>query len=83
MYGGTGINPGQDNFGDLWVFEFDKLRFREMLFQKSQLPPSMYGHSLNYHGNALYLFGGTNGFAFYQHLFRFDLFSHQWLKIEC
>ncbi|CDW86235.1 kelch repeat [Stylonychia lemnae] len=82
MYGGTGKNLGQENFNDLWVFEIRTLKFREINQSKINKPSGSYGHSLNYFENALYLFGGTNGFDYYKNLLRFDLLQFQWQKIQ-
>ena len=41
----------------------------------------MYGHSMNYYQNALYIFGGTTGFDYFKDLYKYDLISNQWQKI--
>eukprot|EP00347_Sterkiella_histriomuscorum_P009077 403342606 len=81
MFGGTGINLGQSNFSDLWVFDFRSQKFREISQSKINKPHGMYGHTLNYYKNSLYLFGGTNGFEYYNDLLRFDLLYFQWQKV--
>lgn len=79
VYGGSGIDVGQLNFSDLWVFDFNLSSFKEITVAKSPAKPAgMYGHSLNYHQNAIYLFGGCNGFDYFRDLFRFDLASRIW-----
>jgi N-acetylneuraminic acid mutarotase len=45
-------------------------------------PPGMYGHSLTYINGSLYVFGGTNGFEYYKDLYRFDIYSQSWQKVQ-
>ncbi len=76
MFGGTGLNLGKENFADLWVFEFRTMKFREILCSKANRPPGMYGHTLSYLDNGLYLIGGTNGTKYFNDVYRFDILSN-------
>ena len=81
IHGGSAANVGQESLSDLWVFNFTTLIFHEIKVGKSQSPPAMYGHSLSYHSNALYLYGGTTGFQFFKAFWRFDLASNTWSPV--
>ena len=84
IHGGTGVNVGNQNFDDLWSFEFKTRKFSKIYSAKSpSKPPPMYGHTLNYYNSALYLFGGTTGFNYFKDLFRFDLNSRTWESVIC
>ena len=78
MYGGSGKNIGQENYNDIWVFDFYSLKFREITQSRvlGPGPTGMYGHSLSYFSNKLYLFGGTTGFEFFKDIFVFELITH-------
>ena len=41
----------------------------------------MYGHSMSYFQNCLYVFGGTEGFAFSKRFTKFDLVTKVWTQI--
>lgn len=88
IHGGSGANVGQENYDDLWEFNFGTMRFAQ-IFQsasKSQAghrPPGMYGHTLSHFKSALYLFGGTTGFQYFKDMFRYDLITNTWQKLDC
>ena len=68
---------------DLWQFDFNTLQFKEIVQSKGSeaVPSAMYGHSLSYYQGSLYLFGGTEGFAFSKKFVRFDLVTKTWEQI--
>ena len=88
VHGGSGANVGQENYDDLWEFNFCTLRFTQInqnssKAQSQHRPPGMYGHTVNHFKQALYLFGGTTGFQFFKDVYRYDLITNNWLKIDC
>ena len=41
----------------------------------------MYGHSLNYYNQSLFLFGGTSGYQYFRDVFRFELINRHWHRV--
>jgi N-acetylneuraminic acid mutarotase len=84
VFGGSGKNIGFENYNDLWYFDFATLKFTEILVGKASAfrPPGMYGHSLTFLNGSLYVFGGTTGFDYFKDIFKFDLYSFQWQKLQ-
>lgn len=82
LFGGSGKLIGQENMNDLWVFEHGS--FREVLLggPKTFRPPGMYGHSLSYVNNSLFVIGGTTGFDYFKDVYKFDIASHLWQKVQ-
>ena len=81
LFGGSGIDIGKENLADLWEFNLSTLKFNEIrqcLKDGINRPPAMYGHSMNYFKNSLYIFGGTTGFDFFKDLFKYDLILNTW-----
>ncbi len=82
MFGGTGKKVGSENMNDLWVYEHGAFREIAVGGHQSSLPPGMYGHSLSYVNNALFVIGGTTGFDYFKEVFRFDLAINMWQKVK-
>ena len=80
LHGGTTAEFGQGNMNDLWMFDFKTLTFSEISQNKGSepVPGPIYGHSISYFQNCLYMFGGTEGFAFSKRFLRFDLITRTW-----
>ena len=83
LHGGTTADFGQGNMNDLWMFDFKRLMFTEIQQMKGSeaVPGPIYGHSMSYFQNSLYLFGGTEGYAFSKKFMRFDLITRTWEQI--
>ena len=84
IFGGSGKNIGLENYNDLWYFDLCTQKFTEILVGKDSAfrPPGMYGHSLTFFTGCLYVFGGTTGFDYFKDLYKFELSSHQWQKLQ-
>ena len=86
LFGGSGINIGTENYNDLWEFDLLTLKFKEVnqhIKNSGQnRPPGMYGHSLSYHKNNLYVFGGTTGYEYFKDIYKYDLIINTWQKLQ-
>ena len=80
VFGGSGIQFGKQNYNDLYSYYPRENTFYG-LETSGQGPPASYGHSLSYYKNALYVFGGTEGFEYFKSLFRLDLVTKVWQKV--
>ena len=79
------IHGGADNDGNVYneLISYSPLRNRFEPFDTTgDKPPPLYGHSLVPYKHYLYLFGGTSGFVYFNHLFRLDLLTKTWVKLK-
>ena len=53
-----------------------------MLFTKENPAETFYGHSMNYYKGSLYIFGGTNGYEFYNTMYRLNLSTKVFRKLK-
>ena len=76
-----GADQSGDVFSDLIVYTPSKNRF-EKIETTGDIPPPLYGHSLVPHNHHLYLFGGTSGYEYFNDLYRLDLLTKVWTKVQ-
>ena len=76
-----GADQSGDVFSDLLVYTPSKNRF-EKIETTGDIPPPLYGHSLVPHNHHLYLFGGTSGYEYFNDLYRLDLLTKVWTKVQ-
>lgn len=86
LFGGSGLNIGSENYNDLWEFNLITFKFTEIRGSTSKtasqnIPPGMYGHSLNCFKNNLYVFGGTTGYQYFKDVYKYDLIVNSWSKL--
>ena len=68
-------------YDDLLSYNPKRNRF-EKIDTTGDKPKALYGHSLVPHNHFLYLFGGTSGFVYYNDLYRLDLLTKTWTKLQ-
>ena len=81
LYGGRGPHG---SLNDLWKYNIEKQSWSTIHLPANHLkPPSLEGHSLVYHDNFLYVFGGETSFASGNEspLWKFCLNQLRWTKL--
>lgn len=77
---GSGKQFGNANLKDVWSFHFNSHKW-ERVPTVGESPPAMYGHSGIFSHNFIYIFGGTTGTAYFNHLYRLCLITKKWKRM--
>ena len=79
MFGG--LTETNDTLNDMWRYEVESGNW-SLVEQKGQIPEPRCGHSLNLHGDKIFLFGGLKEVTQESNeTFKFDLNSYTWEEV--
>ena len=79
MFGG--LTETNDTLNDMWKFDIESNTWG-LVQQKGQIPEPRCGHSLNLHGDKIFLFGGLKEVTQESNeIFKFDLNSFTWEEV--
>jgi len=76
IFGGSGSIWGRTNSDHFIIVDFDSNT--KSIKNITSGPPPMYGATLNYYNEKIYLYGGTNGTVFFNSLYEYDLNLEKW-----
>eukprot|EP00123_Amoebidium_parasiticum_P021330 comp6554_c0_seq1/m.2325 comp6554_c0_seq1/g.2325 ORF comp6554_c0_seq1/g.2325 comp6554_c0_seq1/m.2325 type:complete len:456 (-) comp6554_c0_seq1:204-1571(-) len=77
VFGGSDVPFGQANNNELFVCDLARLHW-SLVNTTGDCPTPRYGHTLVYHKQHLYLFGGTSGCHYFNDFYRLDLRTNIW-----
>ena len=79
MFGG--LTETNDTLNDMWKFDIETNTWN-LVEQKGQIPEPRCGHSLNLHGDKIFLFGGLKEVTQESNeIFKFDLNNYSWEEV--
>jgi hypothetical protein len=78
IFGGSGSIWGRTNSDHFMIIDFDSNTKKIVNTTSLNGPIAMYGCTLDYYNDNLYLFGGTNGCTFSNSLYKYDLKKDKW-----
>jgi len=78
IFGGSGENWGRSNSDIFIIVNLDDNTQKIIHTMENSGPPASYGATIDFYQNKLYVFGGTNGVIFYNHIYEYDLQTEKW-----
>lgn len=78
IFGGSGENWGRSNSDIFIIINLDDNTQKITHTTENNGPPASYGSTINFYQDKLYVFGGTNGVIFYNHIYEYDLKTEKW-----
>jgi hypothetical protein len=78
IFGGSGENWGRSNTDVFITINLDDNTQKISHTTENSGPPASYGATINFYKDKLYVFGGTNGNVFYNHIYEYDLKTEKW-----
>lgn len=78
IFGGSGEHWGRSNSDVFIIINLDDNTLNISHAAEHNGPPASYGATINFYKEKLYVFGGTNGVIFYNHIYEYDLKSQKW-----
>uniref|UniRef100_A0AAV1TIM1 Galactose oxidase n=1 Tax=Peronospora matthiolae TaxID=2874970 RepID=A0AAV1TIM1_9STRA len=81
IFGGYDGRDG-NYFNDLYYFNFDDERWRQMPSAVADRPEARTDHIMVLHASSIYIFGGYNGSARFNDLCGYDLHAQRWNRLQ-
>lgn len=82
IFGGSEETWGMSNSDDFIIIDFDKKTHYTHNTREKGGPPPSYGTTINFWNHNLFVFGGTNGTNFFNHVYQYDLTEKTWKLMD-